>query len=342
MGLLNFLARRIFWMVPTLLGVSLIMFCLTILIPGDPALLRLGNFATAEQPQQLRTEMGRDKPPHERYWLYLQGLVRGDLGRSWRTGELVTNDLKARFPATLELGLYGTILSILLGIPIGVVTAARRDSFLDYGGKLYGVLGVATPMFWLGLVLVYVCYYQLGIVPAPTGRIDILVDPPPTITGLSVLHSLLSGDMDVLWSSVNHLVVPVTPLTFIVAASIARMTYTAMRRVLSAQDILVGHAYGVSPNLLIYKYALKNALMPVITFIGLQIGFLIGGVVLVEVVFALPGIGRYAVDSLLVNDFAPVQGFVMVVLVVYLCLNLLADLLYGLVNPQVRAAMEQE
>jgi ABC-type dipeptide/oligopeptide/nickel transport system permease component len=147
--------------------------------------------------------------------------------------------------------------------------------------------------------------------------------------------------MEALWSSLSHLVLPVMTLTFVVAASIARMTYTSMRRVLSAPYILVGHAYGISPHRMVYKYALKNALMPVITFIGLQVGFLIGGVVLVEVVFAIPGIGRYAVDSLLVNDFAPVQGFVLVVLVVYLGVNLLADVLYGLVNPQVRAAMEQ-
>jgi peptide/nickel transport system permease protein len=342
MGLLSFLVRRILWMIPTLLGVSLIMFCLTILIPGDPALLRLGNFATAEQLHQLRTEMGLDQPPHERYWIYLKGLLQGDMGRSWRTGDTVTNDLRARFPASLELGLYSTLLAILLGIPIGVVTAVRKDASLNCGGKLYGVLGVAMPMFWLGLILVYVFYYQLGLAPAPTGRIDMLVDPPPSITGLYVVDSLLNGDLEALWSSASHLVLPVMTLTFIVAASISRMTYTSMRRVLSAQYILVGHAYGLSPNVLIYKYALKNALMPVITFIGLQVGFLIGGVVLVEVVFAIPGIGRYAVDSLLVNDFAPVQGFVLVVLVIYLCVNLLADLLYGLVNPQVRATMEQE
>jgi ABC-type dipeptide/oligopeptide/nickel transport system permease component len=341
MGIMSCVIKRMLWMVPTLLGVGVIMFCLTILIPGDPALLRLGNFATVEQLQQLHTEMGLDKPPHERYWLYLQGLVQGDLGRSWRTGDTVTNDLKARFPATLELGLYSTILSILLGIPIGIVAAARKDSYLDYGGKLYGVLGVAMPLFWLGLILVYVFYYLLGIAPAPTGRIDMLIDPPPSITGLYVVDSLLSGDLDGLWSSITHLVLPVMTLTFIVAASIARMTYTSMRRVLSAPYILVGHAYGISPHRLVYKYALKNALMPVITFVGLQIGFLIGGVVLVEVVFALPGIGRYAVDSLLVNDFAPVQGFVLVVLIVYLCVNLLADVLYSLVNPQVRAAMEE-
>jgi ABC-type dipeptide/oligopeptide/nickel transport system permease component len=174
-------------------------------IPGDPALLRLRNFATADQLQQLRLEMGLDKPSHERFWLYLQGLLQGDLGRSWRTGDTVTNDLKARFPATLELGLYSTILSILVGIPIGVITAARKDSYLDYGGKLYGVLGVAMPLFWLGLILVYVFYYLLGIAPAPTGRLDLLVAPPPRFTGLYVVDSLLSGDMEALWSGLSHL-----------------------------------------------------------------------------------------------------------------------------------------
>lgn len=242
MGLLLFLVKRILWMVPTLLGVSIIMFCLTILIPGDPALLRLGNFATKEQLQQMREEMGLNKPPLERYLRYLKGLVQGDLGRSWRMGDAVTKDLQARFPATLELGLYSTVLSILLGIPIGMVTAVRKGSLVDYGGKLDGVLGVAMPMFWLGLILVYVLYYQLGIAPAPTGRIDMLTVPAPTITGLYVVDSLLSGDLDALLSSVSHLMLSVITLTFMVTASLARMTYTSMRQVLTSQYILVAHS----------------------------------------------------------------------------------------------------
>ncbi len=336
MGLFGYVARRLFVMIPTLLGASLIMFLLTILIPGDPALLRLGAFATEEQLRNMREEMGLNKPPHERYIIYLWGLLRGDMGRSWRTGNLVLDDLKARFPASLELGLYSILLSILIGVPIGVLSAASKDSFLDYGGKVYGILGVAMPVFWLGLILVYLFYYKLGIAPPPTGRIGMLVSPPRHLTGLYLIDSLLTGNIEAFVSSFTHLLLPVITLAFIVGASIARMTYTSMRKVLVAQYILVGHAYGLSPQVLVYKFALKNALMPVITLIGLQIGFLIGGVVLVEVVFSLPGIGRYAVESLLVNDFAPVQGFVLIVLVVYLLVNLFADLLYGLVNPQVR------
>jgi peptide/nickel transport system permease protein len=336
MELISFVMRRIALIIPTLLGASFLIFVLTTLIPGDPALLRLGNFATAEQLQQMREEMGLTKPAHARYLIYLSGLLRGDLGRSWRTGNQVLDDLWARFPMSLELGLGSMLLAIAVGIPIGVVGAAGKDSLADYGGKAFGILGVAMPIFWCGLVLVYVFYFKLGIAPPPTGRIDMLVSPPRHLTGSYVLDSLLTGDLEAFLSSAGRLVLPVITLAFVVAASIARMTCNSMRRVLASQYILVGHAYGFSPRALVYKFALKNALMPVVTLIGLQVGFLIGGVVLVEVVFSLPGIGRYAVDSLLVNDFAPVQGFVLLVLVAYLLVNLCVDLLYGLLNPQVR------
>jgi peptide/nickel transport system permease protein len=336
MGFLSHAARRLVLIIPTLLGASVLIFVLTMLIPGDPALMRLGNFATADQLQLLREEMGLTKPLHERYLLYLGGLLQGDMGRSWRTGNLVLNDLQARLPMSLELGFCSMLLAIAVGIPLGVWGAAGKDSLADCGAKVYGILGVAMPLFWGGLVLVYVCYFKLGIAPPPTGRIDMLVSPPTHVTGSYLLDSLLTGNMEAFSSSAARLVLPVITLAFVTGASIARMTYSSMRKVLTSQFILVGHAYGLSPRALVYKFALKNALMPVVTLIGLQVGFLIGGVVLVEVVFSLPGIGRYAVESLMVNDFAPVQGFVLVVLVVYLLVNLLVDLLYGVLNPQVR------
>jgi peptide/nickel transport system permease protein len=336
MELISYVARCLAMIIPTLLGATLVMFVLTMLIPGDPALMRLGNFATAEQLQSLRQEMGLDKPPYERYGLYLGGLLQGDMGRSWRTGNLVLDDLRVRLPMSLELGVCSMLLAIAIGIPVGVWGAASKDSVIDYGGKIYGILGVAMPLFWGGLILVYVFYFKLGIAPAPTGRINMLVSPPKAITGSYLLDSVLTGDLEAFMSSAAHLVLPVITLAVVTGASIARMTYTSMRKVLASPFILVSHAYGVSPWAIVYKFALKNALMPVVTLIGLQVGFLIGGVVLVEVVFSLPGIGRYAVESLLVNDFAPVQGFVLLVLVVYLLVNLLVDLLYSVLNPQVR------
>src|SRR5712692_8391824 len=183
MEFMSYVARRLVLIVPTLLGASFLIFVLTILIPSDPALMRLGNFATAEQLQSLREEMGLTKPPHERYVLYLSGLLRGDMGRSWRTGNLVLDDLWARLPVSLELGLCSMLLAIAVGIPVGVWGAASKDSLVDYGGKVYGILGVAMPLFWGGLVLVYMCYFKFGIAPAPTGRIDMLVSPPKHITG---------------------------------------------------------------------------------------------------------------------------------------------------------------
>jgi peptide/nickel transport system permease protein len=336
MELIRYVARRLVLIIPTLLGATLVMFVLTTLIPGDPALMRLGNFATAEQLQSLRQEMGLTRPPYERYGLYLGGLLRGDMGRSWRTGNLVLDDLRVRLPMSLELGVCSMLLAIAIGIPVGVWGAASKDSVVDYSGKVYGILGVAMPLFWGGLVLVYLFYFKFGIAPAPTGRIDMLVSPPKTITGSYLLDSVLTGDLEAFMSSAAHLVLPVITLAFVTGASLARMMYTSMRKVLASQFILVSHAYGIAARSIVYKFALKNALMPVVTLIGLQVGFLIGGVVLVEVVFSLPGIGRYAVESLLVNDFAPVQGFVLLVLVVYLLVNLLVDLLYSVLNPQVR------
>jgi ABC-type dipeptide/oligopeptide/nickel transport system permease component len=177
MGSISYTVRRLVLIIPTLLGASGLMFVLTILIPGDPALVRLGNFATAEQLQSLREEMGLTKPPYTRYALYLSGLLRGDMGRSWRTGNLVLDDLRVRLPVSLELGVCSMLLAIAVGMPVGVWGAANKDALVDYGGKVYGILGVAMPLFWGGLVLVYVFYFKLGIAPPPTGRIDMLVTP---------------------------------------------------------------------------------------------------------------------------------------------------------------------
>jgi peptide/nickel transport system permease protein len=245
MELISYVARRIALIIPTLLGASLVMFVLTMLIPGDPALMCPGNFATAEQLQSLREEIGLTKPPYERCILYLSGLLRGDMGHSWRTGNLVLDDLRVRLPMSLELGVCSMLLAIAIGIPVGVWGAASKDSVVDYNGKVYGILGVAMPLFWGGLVLVYVFYFKFGIAPAPTGRIDMLVSPPMAITGSYLLDSALTGDLEAFISSAAHLVLPVITLAFVTGASIARMTYTSMRKVLASQFILVSHAYTI-------------------------------------------------------------------------------------------------
>lgn len=336
-ALFLFLGKRLLGIAPTLLGVILIMFILTVLIPGDPTLLRLGNFATEEQVQAMRKELGLDRPVYERLLVYLEGIAKGDLGRSLRTGNLVVDDLAAQLPATLELALASLLLALGIGIPGGVVWARRGIGKRGLLLRALSVIGVCMPPFWLALLLVYLFYYLLGWAPAPTGRLAIHLKPPPVVTGFLTVDSLLALDLRAFSSSVAHLVLPTLTLGLIVGASIARMTYVSLRNVLAAPFILTALAYGFSPGRIAWVWALRNALLPVITLAGLQTGFLIGGVVLVEVVFAIPGIGRYAVDSLLVNDFAPVQAFVLVVTFVYIVVNLLADLLYGIVNPRLQA-----
>lgn len=336
-ALFLFLGKRLLGVAPTVFGVILLMFVLTVLIPGDPTLLRLGHFATEEQVRAMREELGLDRSVPERLVLYLGGVVRGDLGRSLRTGNLVVDDLAARLPATLELALASLFVALGGGIPGGVLWArwgvGKRDALL----RALSVIGVCMPPFWLALLFVYVFYYLLGWAPAPTGRLAIHLTPPPLVTGFLTLDSLLALDFRAFSSSVAHLALPAMTLGLVVGASIARMTYVSLRNVLAAQFILTARAYGFSPRRIAWVWALRNALLPVITLAGLQTGFLIGGVVLVEVVFAIPGIGRYAIDSLVVNDFAPVQGFVLIVTLVYILVNFLADFLYGVVNPQVRA-----
>ena len=332
-----FLGKRLLGVAPTVFGVTLIMFILTVLIPGDPTLLRLGNFATDEQVRAMRQELGLDEPLLQRFFLYLKGMLKGELGRSLRTGNPVVADLASRLPATVELALASLVLALGVGIPGGVLWAGWGTGKGGLLPRALSVVGVCLPPFWLALLFIYFFYYLLGWAPAPTGRMAIQLRPPPVATGFLTLDSLLVGDLRAFASALSHLILPALTLGLIVGASIARMTYVSMRQVLAAPFVLTAKAYGFSRHRIAWVFALRNALLPVITLSGLQTGFLIGGVVLVEVVFAIPGIGRYAVDSLVVNDFAPVQGFVLVVTLVYIGVNFFADFLYGVVNPQLRA-----
>jgi peptide/nickel transport system permease protein len=335
-GIASLVATRLLALLPMAVGVTAVMFLLTVVIPGDPALLRLGDFATAEQLAAMRQELGLDQPVWLRYVRYVEGMLAGDLGRSLRTGNLVADDLAARLPATLELALLSLAGSVVIGIAVGVGTAAARGRLVAAIGWLFGIVGVGMPLFWLGLGLIYVFYFLLGVAPAPTGRLPIGHLPPPALTGFYTVDAVLAGQWQTFVVAASHLVLPVITLTLVVGASISRMTYSAMRQVLGTRYIAVAHALGFSTLRITCKYALRNALVPVITFVGIQFGFLVGGVVLVETVFGIPGIGRYAVESLVQHDFAPVQGFVLLATLMYLGINFLVDVGHGLVDPRVR------
>lgn len=336
MGLGRYVATRALLVLPTLLGVTLITFTLTYLLPGNPALVKAGPLATPEHIREMERQMGLDRPVPVQYWRYLSGVLRGDFGESATTGRPVLDDFLQRVPATLELTLASMLIAIVVGIPLGVLAAIRRDGPLDHVSRLLGVGGVAMPTFWTGLLAVYVFFYHLGVAPAPLGRLSPGVTPPPTLTGLYTVDALLTGNGRALGSALAQLVLPALTLGFSVMAPVTRMVRATMLEILESDYVKAAWAAGLPRRTIVYGDALRNCMIPVITLIGVVFGFLMAGNVVVEIVFAWPGIGNYAVTSLLTKDAAPIQGFVLFVAVVYVLINFTVDVVYGLVDPRIR------
>jgi peptide/nickel transport system permease protein len=336
MGFGRYVVQRLALVVPTLFGVTLISFALVYLLPGNPALVKAGALATPEVVADIERRMGLDRPVHVQYWRYVTGLVRGDLGESASTGRPVTEDFRQRVPATLELALASLLVAVAIGIPLGVLAAIHRDSVLDHVSRLIGVGGVAMPSFWTGLLLLYVGFYVLGIAPAPLGRLSPDVSPPARLTGLYVIDSILTGNGRALVSSLHQLLLPAITLGFAVMAPLTRMVRATMLEILESDYVKAAWAAGLPRRRVVYGDALRNALIPVITLLGVIFGFLMAGNVVVEIVYAWPGLGHYAVTSLVTKDPAPIQAFVLFVAVLYVFVNLAVDLLYGLVDPRIR------
>jgi len=336
MGLSRYLIKRLLMVIPTLLGVTLITFTLTCLLPGNPAMVKAGPFATPEYLALMEKEMGLDRPVYVQYWRYLSSILRGDLGQSSSTGRPVLEDFRQRIPATLELTLMSLIIAIGVGIPLAVLSAVRRDSVWDHACRLFGVAGVAMPTFWTGLLLLYLFFYHLGIAPPPLGRLSPGVSPPASITGLYAIDSLITGNVRALASSLHSLLLPAFTLGFSVMAPLTRMVRATMLEVLASDHIKAAEASGLPRRQIIYGDALRNTLIPVITLIGVIFGFLMGGNVVIELVFGWPGIGNYAVTSLMSKDAQPIQSFVLFVSVIYVAVNLVVDLAYAVVDPRIR------
>lgn len=336
MGYLDYLVRRLFLVVPTLIGVSLISFLLTVMLPGNPALVKAGPFATPEHLAEMEKQMGLDRPLPEQYYRYIRGLFKGDLGESSSTGRPVAQDFFQRLPATLELTLVSLVIAMAIGIPLGIVSAVHRDSLIDHIGRFLGIAGVAMPTFWTGLLFVYVFFYLLDVAPAPLGRLGAGIAPPHGITGLYVIDSLLEGNWNALRSSLYQLMLPACALGFSVMAPIARMVRATMLEILQSDYVKAAWAAGLPRRTVIYGDAFRNALIPVITILGIVFGFLLSGNAVIETVFAWPGIGHYAVTALMTKDSAPIQSFVLFVAVMYVGVNLVVDLLYGIVDPRIR------
>src|SRR5580700_11319388 len=328
--------KRLLVAVPSLVGVVIVTFLLTRALPGDPAAYFAGPAATKEAVEQVRVKLGLDKTLPEQFARYVRDLAHGDLGNSLTTGQPVVTEIRTRLPASAELTLLGLIVSMAIAVPLGILAATRPGSLIDHVCRVVATAGVSLPVFFTGLILVYVFYYLLGWAPAPLGRLDIFFSPPPPVTGFYLIDSLIARDGGLFLASLTQLVLPALTLGIFSLAPIARMTRASMLAVLLSDFVRTARASGLSPFTITVTYAFRNAMLPVVTTLGMVFSFLLGANVLVEKVFAWPGIGSFAVEALIASDFAPVQGFVLTMAVMYVALNLMIDVLYGLIDPRVR------
>ena len=335
MRFLGFLIRRIVGIAAVMIGVSVITFAISHVIPADPAVAALGDHATDEQIAAFRAEYKLDRPLVEQYVTYANGILHGDLGRSIRTRRAVLDDLGDSFPATLELSFTALIVSMLVGIPAGVWSALYRGRMPDFVVRLLALAGGSIPIFWLGLIVIGLGYYQLGWFPGG-GRIDTFVPPPPTRTGLYVIDSLIAGDLDALGSSLLHLVLPALTLGYFSTAVITRMTRSSMLEVLGQDYMRTARAKGLRERIIVLRHALRNALIPTVTIIGLTFGSLLSGAVLTETIFSWPGLGRYATASAVSLDFPAVLGVTLLAAVVYPLANLVVDVVYYWLDPRIQ------
>jgi dipeptide transport system permease protein len=334
--MLMMILKRMMMAVPSLIGVVIVTFLLTRALPGDPAAYFAGPAATTEAIQQIRVKLGLDKPLYIQFVRYVEDLAHGDLGNSLTTGQPVGQEIKTRLPASAELTLLGLIVSVLIAVPLGILAATRPNSLIDHSCRVIATAGVSLPVFFTGLILIYVFYYHLGWAPPPLGRLDIFYSPPPQVTGFYLIDSLIAGDGELFVAALKQLILPALTLAIFSLAPIARMTRASMLAVLSSDFVRTARASGLAPFTVVITYAFRNAMLPVITTLGMVFSFLLGANVLVEKVFAWPGIGSFAVEALIASDFAPLQGFVLTMAVMYVALNLLIDILYGVIDPRMR------
>ena len=337
MGLLGswlFLARRLGALVPQLLAVSVFTFVLMRLLPGNPADVILGPARTEAGIAALTSKMGLDKPMVEQYWIYLGNVLKGDLGRSWFSGEPVLDELLRRAPATLELVAYSLLVAIAVGVFIGTLTAFRRRGVLAGAFDWYIRVAGSFPDFWIGLIAVYVFYFVLGLAPAPMGRLGIVALTPPAVTGFYTIDSLLAGEFATFAEAVRHLALPVLTLGLILAPMVGKVTRATVLDVLSTDFIHYARAAGLRRRTVVW-YAVSNALPPVITLIGILFVYLLGGTVLMEKVFSWGGVGQYAVQAVVNADFLAVQGFVLVAATFTMLVYLAVDLLHMAIDPRV-------
>ena len=327
--------KRIASAIPSLIGVVIVTFLLTRVLPGDTASYFAGPAATPAAIAEIRQKLGLDLPLPVQFWNYIADLVRGNLGISLTTGQPVVKEIASRLPASAELTLCGLVLALAIALPLGVLAALRQGSWIDHLCRIVATAGVSLPVFFTGLLFVYAFYFLLGWAPAPLGRLDVFSSAPPDVTGFYLVDSLIARDFATFRAALAQIALPAITLAVFSLAPIARITRASMLSVLGSEFIRTARAAGLEPSTVVIRYALRNALLPIVTTLGMVFSFLLGANVLVEKVFAWPGIGSYAVEALIASDYAPVQGFVLAMAILYVFLNLCIDLLYGVIDPRV-------
>jgi peptide/nickel transport system permease protein len=328
--------KRLATAIPSLLGVIVVSFLLTRVLPGDTASYFAGPAATPEAIAEVRKQLGLDKSLPEQFARYAVDLVHGNLGNSLTTGQPVVTEIANRLPASGELTLLGLLIALSIAVPLGILAAVREGSWIDHLCRVIVTTGVSLPVFFTGLLLVYIFYFQLGWSPAPLGRLDVFYTAPPQVTGFYLIDSLIARDFETFRAALAQLILPAATLAIFSLAPLARITRGSMLAVMGSDFVRTARASGLTSKTVILTYAFRNAMLPVVTTLGMVFSFLLGANVLVEKVFAWPGIGSYAVEALIASDYAPVQGFVLAMAILYVALNLMIDLLYGVIDPRVR------
>ena len=331
---LGYISRRLFHLLLIMVGVSVLVFLMLRMIPGDPARLLLGEYASPDELARLRTQLGLDQSYLTQYAIYIKNLVQGDFGKSVRTGAPIVNEIGVRLLATIELSMAAMLIATILGIAAGVVSSVKQYSIFDYGSMFLALIGVSMPIFWLGLMLIYLLSVKFPVLPM-MGRITMGLEAPP-VTGLVVIDTLIAGQLGGFFDSLRHLILPSFTLATIPMAIVARITRSSMLEVLNKDYVRTARAKGLDEMIVILRHALRNAFLPVVTVLGLNLGLLLGGAVLTETIFSWPGLGRYVVDSLMARDYAAVQTCILIFAVVMALINLVVDLVYVILDPRIR------
>jgi len=331
--MLAYIIRRILLLIPTLLGISIIIFLMMHITPGDPAELLLGERATEPALEAMRQHLGLNEPLYVQYGMFLKRLMKGDLGETIWTRQKVWIEVKQRFPATIELSLAAMLISTFLGLILGIISATKQYSVFDYLSMLGALVGVSMPIFWLGLVLMLIFSLNLGWLPM-SGRLSVGIDLD-SITNFYILDALLTRNWAAFKDTLWHITLPAITLSTIPMAIVARMTRSSMLEVLRQDYIKTAKAKGLSPRVVVLKHALRNALIPVITVIGLMFGILLAGAILTETIFAWPGVGKWLYDAVLQRDYMVIQGGTLFVAGIFVIINVIVDVLYAVINPRI-------